>query len=368
MKTKLCGLLALLMQMSLLPAYARVQGSSSAVSPWDIEAKLYLGTPQSEKAAERGLEYLASRQSPDGHWVSGGYSEEVAITGLCLVAFLSAGYQPGRGRYGSNLDLAVNWLSDQVQMNGQFAPPGLIRAPMGGGPPMYGHGFALIALAEVYGMTHRRGLRPKLEAAIHLLEDTQNQDGQPWHDGGWRYQPRQGDADLSVTGVELLALRACINAGLGVSKDTINRAIGYVMRSANADGGFSYQIGQNQSDPARTGVGVLALYLAHLANSSECQGGLRYLMQHPLNTQNSWVYREHFHYTIYYVTQALYQAGGAAWKEWYPSIRDVLVKTQDNNGSWSSNPYGSDAGGVYATAVSVIVLQVPAGLLPLYQR
>ena len=57
---------------------------------------------------------------------------------------------------------------------------------------MYGHGFATLALAEVYGMTRRRDLKPKIEAAIHLIEDTQNIDGQPRLDGGWRYQPRTG--------------------------------------------------------------------------------------------------------------------------------------------------------------------------------
>lgn len=357
----LLGLIA-----SLPPAVAQHRGKRP-VSPWDVEARLYLGTPQSERAVERGLKYLASHQMPDGHWVSGGYSEEVAITGLCLLAFLAAGYQPGRGPYGTNLDLAVDWLAKQVQMSGQFAPPGLIRGPHGG-PPMYGHGFALLALAEVYGMTRLRGLKPKLEAAINLLEDTQNQNGQPWLDGGWRYMPRPGDADLSVTIVEFMALKACANAGLAVSKETLDRAVGYIRRAANSDGGFSYQIGQNQSNVARTGAGVLALYLSHLNNSTECQNGLRYLAAHPLDARNYWLYREHFHYAIYYVTQAAYQEGGTLWRTWYPAIRDELVRTQNANGSWEDTPFGSDAGGVYATAMSILVLQVPAGLLPIYQK
>ena len=31
---------------------------------------------------------------------------------------------------------------------------------------MYGHGFATLALAELYGMTHRADVRPKLEDAL----------------------------------------------------------------------------------------------------------------------------------------------------------------------------------------------------------
>ena len=52
----------------------------------------------------------------------------------------------------------------------------------------------------------------------------------------------QGDADISVTAVQVLALRAARNAGLKVAQSTIDRAIAYMKRCANnPDGGFSYQ-------------------------------------------------------------------------------------------------------------------------------
>lgn len=337
------------------------------VSPWDVEAREYLGTPQSEAAARRGLAFLASRQISDGHWESGGYPADVGITGLCLMAFLATGHQPGRGRYGPQLNAAVDFLANAVQMSGQIGPIGLIRSPQGG-QPMYGQGFGLLALSEVYGMTHRRDLKPKLEAAIKLIVDTQNQDGQPWHDGGWRYQPMQGDADLSVTVVQVLALRACRNAGLSVPQSTIDRAVAYIRRCANADGSFSYQVGQNQSNPARAGAGTLMLLMAGMLNSSECQGGLRYLTEHPFSHVNPWLYQDHFHYAIYYVTQAMYQMGGEYWKRWYPAIRDELVRIQNGNGSWENTGFNSDAGGTYSTAMCLLVLQVPAGLLPIYQK
>ena len=345
------------------------------MSSWDVEAREYLGTPQAEASVKRGLEYLAAHQSPDGHWQSGSqYRTDVGITGLCLMAFLATGHQPGRGRYGVALSEAVDWLASCVHTDGQItAPNGLIHYSGPGqasGPVMYGHGFALLALAEAYGMTHRRDLKPKLEAAVKLIEDTQNQDGQPARDGGWRYQPQQGDADLSVTVVQVLGLRACRNAGIKVSQATIDRAIKYMRRLHNADGGFSYQFGMNMSNPARTGAGVLSLYLAGLRDSPECKSGLDFLVKHPFNRPNDWTYRDHLHYAIYYVTQAMYQAGGAYWKAWYPGIRDRLVASQDTDGSWSHGDFSpsDNAGPEYATAMGVLVLQVPAGLLPIYQK
>ncbi|HEV2471338.1 MAG TPA: hypothetical protein VGS41_01655, partial [Chthonomonadales bacterium] len=90
----------------------------------------------------------------------------------------------------------------------------------------------------------------------------------------------------------------------------------------------------------------------------------------PMEGSTAWPYREHFYYTLYYVTQAMYQVGGADWQRWYPSIRDRLVREQDPDGSWSEygNEAPSEAGIEYATAMAVLVLQVPAGLLPIYQK
>jgi len=348
---------------------SRTPPKRTVVSPWDVEAREYLGTPESEAAVNRGLAYLAARQQPDGHWSSGGYRGDVAITGLCLMAFLASGHQPGRGKYGLVLNEAVDFLAGSVRMDGQFGSPGLVASKPGeGGPPMYGHGFATLALAEVYGMTHRKDLKPKIEAAVRLIEDTQNQNpGNSWTDGGWRYQPRQGEADISVTVVQVLALRGARNAGIKVNQSTIDRAIDYMKRCSNYDGGFTYQIRSGGSGVARTGAGVLSLMMAGLRDTPECQNGLRYLKERPLGVTNDWARLQHFYYGIYYVTQAMYQAGGEYWKAWYPTIRDRLVRNQGSDGEWAANGY-SEAGPEYATAMSVLVLQVPAGLLPIYQK
>lgn len=340
----------------------------SAISPWDVEAREYLGTPESEAAVNAGLAYLASHQQADGHWSSGGYPSDTGITGLCLMAFLAAGHQPNRGRYGLAMSEAVDWLAKCVQRGGQYVPPGFINAGQGSGQPMYGHGFATLALCEVYGMTHRKDLKPKIEAAIRLIEDSQTDDtGMRRAYGGWRYQPAKGDADISVTVVQVLALRGARNAGLRVSQATIDRAIVYMRNCSNyqTDGGFNYQIGQQLSGPARTGAGILSLVMAGLKDSPECQGGIRYLQNHRLGYGNDWPYREHYYYTLYYITQAMYQIGGDRWKEWYPMVRDRLLREKSADGSWSA---GSEAGPEYATAMSVLVLQVPAGLLPIYQK
>ena len=48
-------------------------------------------------------------------------------------------------------------------------------------------------------------------------------------------------------------------------------------------------------------------------------------------------------------------------------LRDRLVRNQGSDGEWANNGY-SEAGPEYATAMAILVLQVPAGLLPIYQK
>lgn len=312
------------------------------------EEREYLGTPRSEAAVRRGLKYLADTQNPDGSWGGGGYSSDVAIVGLCALAFMSAGHQPDRGPYGVVLRRATDYLAANTQRTGLIYNP-----QAAAGPPMYGHGFATLALAELYGMTRRTDLRDKLEAAVALILRTQNAEG------GWRYQPRVADADISVVICQIMALRAAANAGVRVPRETTRRAIEYVKRCANnADGGFSYMPTNRGSGQARTGAGVLALIVMGERNSEECRRGLEYLMSRPPGNRDG-----HVFYALYYATQAMYQAGGRYWHFWYPRAAEYLLATQRSDGSWFDGP-----GQPYATAMGVLALQVPATLLPIYQK
>lgn len=328
-----------------------VSGAAQRKDPFDVEAREYLGTPASEAAVEKALTFLASRAQTDGHWNSAQYNADAAVTGLAALAFLSAGHQPGRGKYGRILARAVDWLAETVQRNGLAFRGG------SSGPPMYGHGFAVLALAELYGMTQRNDLRPRIERAIRLTVQTQNPEG------GWRYQPQATDADISVTVVQVVALRAAANAGFKVPPETIRKAVGYIKKCQNnSDLGFSYQTTTHSSGPARTGAAVLCLYLCGESRSKECRNGITYLVQHPLD-KYEWAYREHYFYALYYCSQAFYQVGGKDWKTWFTALRARLVDSQAKDGHWTDNP-----GDEYATAMGVLCLQVPAGLLPIYQK
>ena len=310
-----------------------------------------LMTPVTDKAIVRGLAFLSSQQNDDGTFGSGGYRSNVAISGLAGMSFISSGSTPGRGPYGQQINRSVQYILERTDDNG------FIHAHDDGTRgPMYGHGFATLFLAEVYGMSTDPLVRQNLSNAVNLIINTQNAEG------GWRYLPVRGDADISVTVCQVMALRAARNAGIFVPGDAIDGCIDYVKRSQNPDGGFMYRIRGGPSAFPRSAAGIVALYSAGVYQGDEIEKGLRYLMQHIPNGDR--IRREsHYFYGHYYAVQAMWQAGGEYWTNWYPAVRDELIERQDNDGSWVMTISPE-----YGTAMATLILQLPNNQLPIFQR
>jgi hypothetical protein len=326
--------------------------ASAAAEPKDPEkSAAEMLTPAAARAIERGLGLLSSRQDEDGSFRSGGYSRNVAVCALAGMAFMSAGSSPGRGPHGTNIARSIDFILANTQESGFINIP---NASSHG--PMYGHGFATLFLAECYGMTRRADIRDKLAKAVHLIINTQNQEG------GWRYQPVRRDADISVTICQVMALRAARNAGLFVPRETIDRCTEYVKKSQNADGGFMYMIQGGQSAFPRSAAGIVALYSAGIYEGPEIKKGLDYLMNF-LPQGNEFNRESHYFYGHYYAVQAMWHAGGEHWARWYPAVREALVSRQAEDGSWNDSICME-----YGTAMACIVLQMPNNVLPIFQR
>jgi len=314
-----------------------------------------LVTPETQKAIDNGLAYLATRQHPDGSFGSGSvYRRNVAVTALAGMAFLSAGHTPGQGPYAANVEKTVDFILASSEPSGY-----IIRADSAAHGPMYGQGFATLFLAEVYGMSPRDEVRTKLKAAVQLIVNSQNKEG------GWRYNPQDSDADISVTVCEMMALRAARNAGIAVPKATVDQCVEYVKEcQSKFDGGFAYQRGQiPKSAFPRSAAAVVALYSAGIYEGPELQRALAYLAQH--QPQGDLLkYEPHYFYGHYYAVQAMWHAGGKRWEDWYPAIRDELLARQLPDGSWPDSLVNNE----YGTAMACLILQMPNNYLPIFQR
>lgn len=331
---------------------------------------------ETQNQIERGLELLARSQYTDGSFPGGSIADRggtpgwsVGVASLAALAFMAGGHQPGRGKYGKHVAKAVEYVSSMAG----GPTPGFLTIPesqtvgrLASYPsPIYSHGFGTLFLSEVCGMHPATAkdarVRAALEQAVDFTVKAQNKEG------GWRYEPLAQYADVSVTVAQMMALRAARNAGLFIRKTVMDNAAAYVKGCQMPDGGFSYFKGQGFSAFARSAAAIVGLYSAGIYEGKEVERGLRYLQQFTPGRQFSprEILPQHYWYAQYYAALAMWTAGDDYWTTWLPAIRDeLLAKAQAGGGAWTDVSHGSS----YATAMALIILQLPNNYLPILQK
>jgi hypothetical protein len=187
-------------------------------------------TEEQARAVERGLAWLAAHQSPEGSWVA-------------RIGFkLNNDYKytsEDRGHLGVTALACMAFLAGgHLPGRGQYGAvvekgldwvlscvqeDGYVTHA---GTRMYDHAFATLFLAEICGMTHREDVKKELQKAVDFIVKSQNAEG------GWRYEPYAAESDMSIVVCQVVALRAARNIGIRVPKSTVDRAARYVVDSA----------------------------------------------------------------------------------------------------------------------------------------
>ncbi len=361
-----CALLAACCAAFLLPA----KGFAAAAAPSAPSAAAAPAAPPAAAAPAAGVElvkvdpaieavlrssqrWLVSRQLPSGAWNEQGNRQQAAFTGYAMMALMACGNTPGEGEFGKAVARGAQFLTDCIR------PDGFIAASTGEAN-MYGHGIASIALAELYGQTRDPALRGKLERVIHLTLACQN------GAGGWRYSPHPGDADISVTVLQVVALRAARNSGIDVPQSAVDKAIAYVKSCQHpATGGFTYQTNSGNPGFARTAAAIYSLQVCGLYDDPLVAKGEKFLFDRQLKDM------EWFTYGNFYAAPALYMIGGDSWKKWYGQISGSLMQRVHRQGElawWDPLEGGPGQGPLYATSVYTAILAMPYHYIPLYQR
>jgi hypothetical protein len=319
--------------------------------------------PRTDRAIERGLEALQIMQDKaEGCWRDRHNRPSPAVTGLAVMAYLSAGHVPGEGRYSAVVEKSIRWVLSRQRANGLIADDGHQE--------MYQHGIATLMLAEAAGMTDAeigQDIRRAVAKAVRVILKAQRTNGDDR--GGWRYRAvHVGGTDISVTGWQVMALRAARNLGCDVPAESIDRAVAYIKRCHDSrNGGFRYQP-HGGVTVACTGTSILALEICG-KEQHHCHEALRggaYLLrkENLPNAQQQW-----FFYSIYYGSQAAFQLGGNYWTVFRPPLHDVLLRMQGIGGSWDGRSSDAQQGGrAYCTAMAILALTVEDRFLPIYQR
>jgi hypothetical protein len=343
-------------------------------------------TPEGQKALARGLQWLARNQGPDGNWGS----NDLGLVSTGLLAYIADGHLPNRGRFGSNVQKAMDYVvRNEVVRDGK--PTGLlnIAEPRRG---MYNHGLSTFVLGQLYGMTNDQRVGHTLDRALKVLVQTQCEDG------GWEYvaERQQRGHDLSLAVMQALALRSAVDSGLDVPPETVDLAIKsvrehYTPHGVRHDapedelkkhpGRFTYMKGGGQATLAMAAAGVVCLQEFGQYDDWRIEKNIKIILEAiDKECDPERCRREHRApfdaYTLYYVAQALYQVGGEPWKKGYPRLRDAVAasqiedaNSQERDGSWTPQGHvGGRPGELYATAVGCFVLSIPNRYLPILQE
>ena len=318
------------------------------------------------EAIEDIQEWLVETQRPDGSWTTPYGNNNAGVIGYALLALMVSGDVPGEGKNARAIGLATQFL-----MNSQ-REIGLIMGADDSQAPMYQHGIATLALAEVYGMTQNPRIREVLINAVNLTVDTQGPNG------GWRYQPRRDDGDTSATVMQIMALRAAIEAGIHVPEQTIARAEAFIRACFIRDsGGFGYQ-DRKAPEPGRSAASLVSLQSLGHHNDPIIPKTVEYLMNTIMNRSNL----NHMWYTHYYASVGLYHFGGEQWQTYYAFIKEHILSQEMTSFLDPSAPARRRTGGsrarrlhrerlerrVLDAAWVAMVLGVPYRYLPIYQR
>jgi hypothetical protein len=350
------------MAVSLVAVALTVAPMASPRSPRETEPFSEMTASQAT-AARRGIEWLVRTQNSDGLWgCERSGAPSTAITGMSILALLASGSTPSGGPQALQIRRAIDRLMALQTPSGQIT-----RYDSTGMGIFYDHSCATLALAEVYGMRHgldvMQDVHDALALAVRFMYSSQNEDG------GWGPTGLGSPSDIAMTSSVWMALRAAQNAGIAIETARADKVEEFVLKCADARGGFRMapinMAGGGGHVFYPTSAGLRILMGIGKRNLPEAEKGLELLLAKKLGDDYRSRISEWDYCGAFFAVQAMMHEGDTFWRRWWPRMRDQLLGLQNPDGSWTIQ-YCTCCR-AYATALSVLVLQAPERLLPIFQ-
>ena len=175
-------------------------------------------------AINKALNWIRTQQQENGSVHVNDNS--AAMTALAINAHLANGITYQHQQHGAFLQKALQFVLSMQDAKGYFGSRDKSR--------MYGHGICTLVLAESLGMTQDPNLEQRihnaLKNALKITTQAANVKKSAPFTGGWHYTPESTQADMSLSGWQMLSLHAIEQAGLSVNEQVIVNGIAYTRR------------------------------------------------------------------------------------------------------------------------------------------
>jgi hypothetical protein len=283
----------------------------------------------------------------------------VGVTALAVLAFVRTG-----NANGAPARMGLDFLRTSQQDNGCFGTRTHMHF-------MYGHAIATLAFCEAYAATRDERYKETAQAGLNFLGIARN----PYL--AWRYEPRGGENDTSITAWCVMALRAGKAAGLETDAQAFEGARQWIDKMTEpqlGQVGYNFPGGtvarpegkQDKFPPEKSQAMTAAGLVVRLSGGEKptddlVRKGVDLCLRVPPVWDPDGGSIDMYYW--FHGTEAMALVGGTAWATWRKALEDAVLLKQrpagagSRAGSWDPiDPWGDDGGRVYSTALLVLAL------------
>jgi hypothetical protein len=339
--------------------------------------------PDVKETVRTGLKWLAEKQNADGSWVDANPLFPTSDTASAGLALLMEGSTPQTGTYAPQIRKALAWMEKNAQASGRLGGTGQFEVNQ----YLMGHAQALVFLVCAHDTDEdperARRVARLIEKGLTFTVECQSSRG------GWGYVRARdsSDYDASQSTAEVLqALFAAHKAGFSVPKPALGKAVAYLTRATNRDGGVVSSLygGYVPRDfdglPTATTAASASLLMSDGSRPEQLARWVRNanrtvfpqmlnvrapnsiaLFQQCQLARTGFALGESGHHRLDPDAPA---TDLVKWSAYRPALFKALKDTQNKDGSWPD----SFARPIYSTALALIVLQLDNDYLPALSR
>ncbi len=326
--------------------------------PQPAEAKPWQEfTPQSDRAVQRGNEFLMKTMGRDGSCgVDIGQPEDIGCTAMVGLALMAQGNTPVEGPRSREVQRILTFLLRKTENMPADDITSLTGTQLQNKIGRHAHSFfAATFLAEVIGEGwDTEPVRTALKRVVAAIVGSQTAQGH-WGDQSW--------APMLGTVMGWVSLRAAHYAGIkvGGSPDLTAKYLVQQMQVnlAQHQGSWMHTLYKNAT-------GIRVLYALGMDSEPIAKKALEDVGQlvNRDNTAFSQAGGEEY-LAFHLITETMLQKGGDDWAKWFPTIRDKIIGVQNADGSWTGHHCITSR--TFCTAAAILVLTAPNRYLPISQ-
>ena len=314
-------------------------------------------TPQSDRAVQRGNEFLMKTMGRDGSCgVDIGQPEDIGCTAMVGLALMAQGNTPVEGPKSREVQRILTFLLRKTENMPADDITSLTGTQLQNKIGRHAHSFfAATFLAEVIGEGwDTEPVRTALKRVVAAIVGSQTPQGH-WGDQSW--------APMLGTVMGWVSLRAAHYAGIkvGGSPDLTAKYLVQQMQTtlAQHQGSWMHTLYKNAT-------GIRVLYALGMDGEPVAKKALEDVGQlvGRDNTAFSQAGGEEY-LAFHLITETMLQKGGDDWAKWFPTIRDKIIGVQNADGSWTGHHCITSR--TFCTAAAILVLTAPNRYLPISQ-